>query len=1393
MRWYYVAYGIFLFVAIIDFAVTAPVPVAWKPLADVHVVHKTEPPKTNLGKRGDEEGLLFKLIGYPESHSPASHPLSSSLPISANDVLNNLWVNVYGHPDKPLATHSSWGSLPPLPSHDWMDVGQPVSAVHNEPSQARPGQAPPVPDNAASDNRWPNVPVINVPDRSLTTSPSSSGPAHDWMDAGQPVPSMTNEPSQVASPDHSPPVPANDALNNLWLKLYGEPFSDKSLATPPSSSGSAHGWKDAGQPVPSMTNEPSQAASPDHSPPVPANSALNNLWLKLYGEPFPDKSLATPPSSSGSAHGWKDAGQPVPSITNEPSQAASLVHSLPVPANDALNNLWLNLYGQHFPGESLATHPSLGSGSLGNAQGGMDTEQPVASITNELEHDHGPSDEASAPPVSAHGWMDAGQPVPFMTNEPSQATSPVHSPPIPANDALNNLWLNLYGQPFPDKSLATPPSSPGPAHGWMDAGQPVPSTTNELEHVHGSSDESFAALGPAHGLVDAEHQPIPNGLEYGHDLSDESFAAPGSAHGWVDAEHQSVPNGLEYGHDLSDESFAASGPAHGWVDAEHQSIPNGLEYGHDLSDESFAAPGSAHGWMDAEHQSIPNGLEYGHGLSDESFAASGPAHGWVDAEHQSIPNELEYSHGLSDESFAPPGSAHGWMDAGHQSIPNGLEYGHGLPDESLAAPGPAHGWVDAEHQSIHNGLEYGHGLSYESFAAPGSAHGWMDVEHQSITKEPSQAASPVHSPPVPGNDALNSLWLKLYGQRFPDKSLATPPSSSEPAHDWIDAGQPVPSVTNELEHSHGSSDEPFSAPVSAHGWKDAGQPVPSMTNEPSQVASPDHSLPVPGNDASNNLWLKLDGQHFPGESLATHPSLGSGSFGNAQGGMDTEQPVPSITNELEHSHGSSDEPFSAPVSAHGWKDAGQPVPSMTNEPSQAGSPVHSPPVPGNDALNSLWLKLYGQRFPDKSLATPPSSSGPTHGWMDAGQPVPSMTNEPSRAASPVHSLPFPGNDASNNLWLKPYGQHFPDESLATQPTWGLPSSGHAQGWMDTEQPASSITNEFGYGHGSSDEHFAAPGSTHGWMDAERQSIPNELEYGHGLSDEPFAAPVPAHDWMNAEHQYIPNELEYGHGSSDESFAAPGHALSWMDAGHQYIPDEPSQAAGTVHSLPVPDNDALNNMWLNHYSQHFPESLATHPSWGSLSSGHAHGSMDTEQPVPSINNELGYSHGSSDESFTTPVPAHTWMDAEHQSIPNEPSPAASTVHLLPVPENDASNNLRLDHYGQHFSDKSLATHPSWGPPSSGHTQGWMDTEQLVPSITNELGYGHGLSDESFAAPPWDLPPSGPAHGWIDAGHQVIPNKPSQAASTVHSLPIPGSDALNNMWLTNIYGQHFSTNR
>lgn len=62
--------------------------------------------------------------------------------------------------------------------------------------------------------------------------------------------------------------------------------------------------------------------------------------------------------------------------------------------------------------------------------------------------------------------------------------------------------------------------------------------------------------------------------------------------------------------------------------------------------------------------------------------------------------------------------------------------------------------------------------------------------------------------------------------------------------------------------------------------------------------------------------------------------------------------------------------------------------------------------PSRMELNKLWVGLYGHRFFDKSLAARPAwvsqPSEPPHGWTDAEQPIPFITEGPPPASDLDH-------------------------------------------------------------------------------------------------------------------------------------------------------------------------------------------------------------------------------------------------------------------------------------------------------------------------------------------------------------------------------------------------------
>ena len=108
--------------------------------------------------------------------------------------------------------------------------------------------------------------------------------------------------------------------------------------------------------------------------------------------------------------------------------------------------------------------------------------------------DHFPKPESSSaarpslssPPSAPAGSTDVKQSLPSIPEEPPPVSSPDHAPP--SSDVLDELWLHIFGDPGddfakPESSSAARPSSSslpsGPADGWTDVKQPLPSIPEE--------------------------------------------------------------------------------------------------------------------------------------------------------------------------------------------------------------------------------------------------------------------------------------------------------------------------------------------------------------------------------------------------------------------------------------------------------------------------------------------------------------------------------------------------------------------------------------------------------------------------------------------------------------------------------------------------------------------------------------------------------------------------------------------------------------------------------------------------------------------------------------------------------------------------------------------------
>jgi hypothetical protein len=342
---------------------------------------------------------------------------------------------------------------------------------------------------------------------------------------------------------------AGKEVDDLLLQIFGEghssptaeelPATHLSLSPPP-----ADGSMDVNQQLPSIPEEQSPVSGPGHASQSPGDGS-NKQWLNLFGQPGsylakPDELSAAhlrwKSQSSGSTHRWTGINQPPSSILKGPLPVSSLDHASSS-QGDGSKKKWLNLFGQagsYFftttePEESSATRLSFGSQQSKPAGGSTDAMQPPSSILKEplpvsssgrasLSPGDWPKnkwldllaksgsylfttpEESSATRLSlssqqsepAGGWTNLKQPLASIPEEPSPVSSPDRTPPNP-DDAMNELWLTLFGHPEshffaePEQSSVTRPLSSsqpsGLADGPTDVHQPLPSIPNEPPQV----------------------------------------------------------------------------------------------------------------------------------------------------------------------------------------------------------------------------------------------------------------------------------------------------------------------------------------------------------------------------------------------------------------------------------------------------------------------------------------------------------------------------------------------------------------------------------------------------------------------------------------------------------------------------------------------------------------------------------------------------------------------------------------------------------------------------------------------------------------------------------------------------------------------------------------------
>ena len=375
--------------------------------------------------------------------------------------------------------------------------------------------------------------------------PSSSLPLSVPTDVStdfEQPPSISEQPSQLSYPDHTPPIPGPGGdLKEMWLNLIGHPGihppkkpEESSAARPSPSTGLSGADESIGaeQSQSPILEEPSPVSGPHRAPPSQNNK--NEPWLELFGSSSetedhsstePDESSPANPSSSsrplGPAGGSMDVDPSQLSILEEPSLVSSTDHA-PLGVGDEYNKMWLNLIGHpeiHSPpkpGESSAT-PSLPSSEVSGPSDGLtDPERTQSDIFEEplpvsnpdhallgkgvelnelwrnLMESHLPENPekssaarllSSSQPLGPAGVsMDVGQPQLSTLEEPSPVSG-LDPAPLGTGNVLDKMWFNLIGPKPVDSSATHPPSSSellGPSDGQMDAEQPPQPTPIEL-------------------------------------------------------------------------------------------------------------------------------------------------------------------------------------------------------------------------------------------------------------------------------------------------------------------------------------------------------------------------------------------------------------------------------------------------------------------------------------------------------------------------------------------------------------------------------------------------------------------------------------------------------------------------------------------------------------------------------------------------------------------------------------------------------------------------------------------------------------------------------------------------------------------------------------------------
>ncbi|KAI0276429.1 hypothetical protein BGY98DRAFT_704018 [Russula aff. rugulosa BPL654] len=420
---------------------------------------------------------------------PVSSPGHASL--SPGDRPKKKWVDHFAKSGSYLFTtpeeRLSLSSQQSKPAGGSTDAMQSPSSILKEPLPvSSPGHASLSPgdrpkkkwvDHFAKTGSY----LFTTPEERLSLSSQQSEPAGGGTNLKQPLASIPEELSPVSSPDRTPPN-ADEAMNELWLTLFGHPEShffaepEQSSVTRPLSSSQPSGLADG-----SMANEKLLPSIEQSSVTRPVSSSQpsgladgSTANEKLL--PSIEQSSVTRPLSSSQPSGLADVPtdvhQPLPSIPYEPPQVPSPDRA-PLNIGDESNKMWANLIGQ--------------------PEGHFSPEQDALSATRppSISQMSGPSDGTMTVKKLKRPSISKGL---SISKRPSKVSRPDRAP-LSADDShgLMKMWLNTIDHSesakLEESSAVRPLSSSasGPStesdHEMEDV-PPPPSSASSIESDH---------------------------------------------------------------------------------------------------------------------------------------------------------------------------------------------------------------------------------------------------------------------------------------------------------------------------------------------------------------------------------------------------------------------------------------------------------------------------------------------------------------------------------------------------------------------------------------------------------------------------------------------------------------------------------------------------------------------------------------------------------------------------------------------------------------------------------------------------------------------------------------------------------------------------------------------